>query len=96
MSDATATKLPANLYRLSVERYERIMQLGVIEKQDRVELVEGLIYWILNLVDQQTEVYGKPASDHYEAREDFRFGQELPLMIQGVAVGPIPVEDVLP
>jgi Uma2 family endonuclease len=194
MSEANETKLPPNLYRLSVERYDLIVQLGVIGKQDKVELIEGLIvrkepgdrshslaakqamlallrvlppgwhvasekpvvasdwskpepdlavvrgqardyverdiiaadvaivvkiaqsslecdrtvmariyatsgipvYWVLNLVDLQIEVYRKPASGHYDVREDFQFGKEVPLVIQGADVGPIPVVDVLP
>jgi len=194
MSDSNKTNPPANLYRLNVEEFNRIIHLGVFETQDQVELIEGLIvrkppgdkshplaakqamlallrvlspgwhvasskpvvasqwskpepdlavvrgeardylerdiragdvvlvvkiakstleidrtfmarvyagsgipvYWILNLVEQQIEVYRKPAPDHYESREDYHFGQAVPFLIEGIDIGPIPVEEILP
>jgi len=194
MPDFNDTTPPASPLRLSVEQYDELVQSGIIGKQDKVELIEGLlvrkapgdkshplaakqamlallrvlspgwhvasekpvvasewskpepdlavvrgqgrdylqrdvtaadvalvvkiaqsslecdrtvmarlyansgipVYWILNLVDQQIEVYSRPASDHYESREDFQFSQAVHLVIQGIDVGPIPVEDVLP
>ncbi len=54
------------------------------------------VYWILNLVDQRIEVFSNPTSDHYDSCEDYQFGQHVPLVIEGVDVGPIPVVDILP
>lgn len=53
-------------------------------------------YWILNVAEEQIEVYSNPASGHYQAHEDYRFGQEVPLLIEGTDAGPVPVTDVLP
>jgi len=54
------------------------------------------IYWIVNLVDYQVEVYSEPASRGYQSIEIFKPGQMVPLVIQGTTAGHIPVEDLLP
>jgi hypothetical protein len=50
MSDLPSTKdfaspqaAPPRLYRLSVEKYNQMAQLGVLTKVDRIELIEGLM-----------------------------------------------------
>jgi Uma2 family endonuclease len=43
MSDSEPIKPPANLYRLTVAEYDRILHSGAIPKEDKVELIEGLI-----------------------------------------------------
>ncbi len=185
MSDAEKTTPPPNLYRLTVEEYDRIIQSGVIGKDEKVELIDGLIvrketrdrsyplaakqamlalvrvvppgwhvaseksivvssrskpepdlvvvkgqprdylerditatdvavvvkiaqtrleqdrtvmaqvyassgipvYWILNVAEEKIEVFRNPASEQYQAREEYRFGQEVPLVVQGIAAG---------
>ena len=32
------------------------------------------VYWIVNLVDRQVEVYTQPSNDGYQSREDFGMG----------------------
>jgi Uma2 family endonuclease len=58
------------------------------------------IYWIINLVDWQIEVYTDPqptaAPPSYATRTDYRPGQSVPLVLEGVTVGTIPVADLLP
>jgi Uma2 family endonuclease len=44
-----APAMPANrsypeLYRLTVDQYEKLGRAGILSKNDRVELVEGLLY----------------------------------------------------
>jgi Uma2 family endonuclease len=81
--------LAVSISEISLERDRDILA--------RVYASSGIpAYWVLNLVGHQVEVYSKPASGRYESREDYQFGQELPLLVQGIDVGPIPVEDVLP
>ena len=53
-------------------------------------------YWIVNLVERQIEVYSGPSPTGYRSRVDFREGQNVPVMIDGVEVGAIVVADVLP
>jgi Uma2 family endonuclease len=54
------------------------------------------IYWIVNLVDGQIEVYSNPSAAGYASRVDFDAGQDFPVVIDGVQVGVIAVDDVLP
>lgn len=53
-------------------------------------------YWIINLVHRQIEVYSGPNSGGYSSRVEFTAGQNVPIMIDGVQVGTIAVDDVLP
>ena len=54
------------------------------------------IYWIVNLVNRQVEVYTGPGVDDYATRQDFLPGQQVPLVIDGQQLGQIAVDDVLP
>jgi Uma2 family endonuclease len=54
------------------------------------------LYWIVNLVDRQVEVYSGPQPDGYVARDDYRPGQSVPLVLDGTIIGHIPVDDMLP
>ncbi len=53
------------------------------------------VYWIVNLVDRQVELYTGPGSDGYSSRVDFTAGQHVPVVIDGVEVGRIAVSDML-
>src|SRR5262249_39741290 len=48
------------------------------------------IYWIINLVDGQVEVYSRPRPSGYEALEVLAPGHVLSVVIDGVEVGQIP------
>ena len=54
------------------------------------------IYWIVNLVDRQVEVYTGPGPGAYQARVDYKPGQAVPLVIDGQHLGDIAVDDILP
>jgi len=54
------------------------------------------VYWIVNLVDRQVEVYTDPAGDTYNCRVDFKDGQEVPIIIDGTEIGRIAVARILP
>jgi Uma2 family endonuclease len=54
------------------------------------------VYWIVNLVDRQVEVYTDPGPTGYASRTDFRSGQHVPVVIGGQQRGQIAVDDVLP
>jgi len=54
------------------------------------------VYWIVNLVDHQVEVYSSPSPDGYQVHRDFQPGQDVPVVIDGVEVGRIAVADLLP
>jgi Uma2 family endonuclease len=54
------------------------------------------IYWIINLIDRQVEVYTTPLPDGYQSRQDYTPGQDVPVVINGNEVGRIPVTELLP
>jgi len=54
------------------------------------------VYWIVNLVDRQIELFSGPSPAGYRSRVDFRAGQSVPVVIEGAEVGQIIVTDVLP
>jgi Uma2 family endonuclease len=53
-------------------------------------------YWIVNLVDRQVEVYTGAGPNGYESRQDFKAGEAVPFILDGVERGRICVEDILP
>jgi Uma2 family endonuclease len=54
------------------------------------------VYWVVNLVDRQVEVHTGPNDAGYASRVDFVAGQEIPVVIDGVAIGKIAVNAILP
>jgi Uma2 family endonuclease len=58
------------------------------------------IYWIVNLIDRQMEVYTEPSGPaeepRYGKRQDFGENDTVPLVIEGVELAQIPVRDLLP
>jgi Uma2 family endonuclease len=54
------------------------------------------VYWIVNLVDGQVEVFYNPGPSGYQSHEVLAPGHVLRVMIDGVEVGEIPVADILP
>ncbi len=65
------------------------------------------VYWVVNLVDRRVEVFTDPtgpdvpagsadADPLYCARTDYAPGATVPLVLDGVTVGTIPVNELLP
>jgi Uma2 family endonuclease len=54
------------------------------------------VYWIVNLVDRQIEVYSRPSKGGYRSRKVFLPGQQVPVKIGGQSLPPIAVDDILP
>lgn len=58
------------------------------------------VYWIVNLIDWQVEVYTRPetvgGTSRYASREDFRPGGDVPVTIDGVEVARVPAASILP
>ena len=54
------------------------------------------IYWIVNLVHRQVEVYSDPGREGYGSRQTYTEGQFVPVVIEGRPVGRIAVHDLLP
>jgi Uma2 family endonuclease len=58
------------------------------------------IYWIVNLVEEQVEVYSQPLVEveqpDYSQRLDFGRSAVIPIIIQGIEIGAIAVDALLP
>lgn len=54
------------------------------------------IYWIVNLVHRQVEVYTDPGPGGYRSCEVFPEGQSVPVVVDGQWLGRIAVADILP
>ena len=58
------------------------------------------IYWIVNLVDRQIEVYEQPSgptlAPAYGKTTTYRVGDAIPLVLDGVSVATFAVNDLLP
>jgi len=58
------------------------------------------VYWIINLVDHQVEVFtdptGSDAAPLYRVHQDYRAGDLIPFVVDGRDLGPIPAQDLLP
>jgi Uma2 family endonuclease len=54
------------------------------------------VYWIVNLVDRQVEVYSRPGQRGYRSYKVFLSGQQVPVVIGGQTLHPIAVDDILP
>jgi len=58
------------------------------------------IYWVINLVDRQVEVFSDPDSQvrppAYRVSQTFRRGQTVPLVLKGQIVAQVRVDDLLP
>ena len=54
------------------------------------------VYWIINLIDRQIEVYSNPGPAGYQSLEVYVPPHVLTVMINGVEVGEIPVAEILP
>jgi Uma2 family endonuclease len=58
------------------------------------------VYWIVNLLERQIEVYTDPSGPaeqpDYGRRQDFHAADKAPLVIEGREIGQIAVADLLP
>ena len=57
-------------------------------------------YWIVNVEERIVEVYASPTPTadpaEYGTRTNFAVGQSVPLSLDGIAVGQLPVADLMP
>jgi Uma2 family endonuclease len=58
------------------------------------------VYWIVNLIDHQVEVYTDPTGPDawpvYRVRQDYHVGDLVPFVMDGCDLGPIPASELLP
>jgi Uma2 family endonuclease len=57
------------------------------------------VYWVVNVIDKQIEVYTQPSgpgdSPAYGQRQDYPVGTAVPVVLDGATVGTIPVAEVM-
>ena len=55
-------------------------------------------YWIANIAERQIEVYSDPSpvNASYSSRRDYRDGERVPVIVDGVEIGDVAVADCLP
>jgi Uma2 family endonuclease len=53
-------------------------------------------YWIVNMVEPKVEVYFDPSPIAYKFRADHAVGEKVPVVIDGVGIGEILVDDLMP
>jgi|SRR5579883_3233813 len=71
------------------------------EDKGRIYAREAVpVYWVVNLVDRQIEIYTDPTGPGpapcYRRRQDFPTGGVVPVVLDGTTVGTLAVDDVLP
>jgi hypothetical protein len=95
--------IPSPLFRMTLERYEQMVASGAFTEHDRVHLINGFLVAKMTQGDphcvsddRQIEVYSGPSPTGYRSRVDFLEGQNVTVLIEGVAVGQIAVADILP
>jgi Uma2 family endonuclease len=64
------------------------------EKWDNYAKAGIPVYWIVNLVDHQVEDYTEPAEGSYGAKQVYKPGEDVPVMLDGDEVGRIAVSEV--
>ena len=106
--DIAVVQGPANRYRT---RHPEPLDIGMLAEVSDSTLANdrGLkaqlyaragiaVYWIINLVDNQVEVYTDPTgpdpSPHYRQRRDYRAGDTIALTVGGVPLA-VTVADLL-
>jgi len=75
--------------------------VGDRDDKGRIYAKEGIgCYWIINVNDQQIEVYTSPsgatADPHYGQRVDYRMGESVTLHLANTAPIQVAVQDLLP
>jgi Uma2 family endonuclease len=54
------------------------------------------VYWIVNLIDRQLEIYSGPTAVGYRDRQVIAAGEQAPVILEGKEIGRIPVSAILP
>ena len=67
----------------------------------RIYARAGIVeYWIINLLVRRIEVYAQPtgavAVPEYQTLQTLQIGDAVPFVLDGAAVGRVPVADLLP
>ncbi len=95
----TRHPLPADL-ALVIEVADSSLPIDRVDKNRIYARVSIPQYWVVNLVDEQIEVYTDPTGPQsapvYRRRQDYPRGTAVPVELDGTAVGTVVVDEVLP
>jgi Uma2 family endonuclease len=80
---------------LAVEISESTLASDQSLKMPRYATAEIPVYWIVDLVHEQIEVYTHPSGGRYGNRAVFTKGQEIPVVIDGKIISQIAVSEIL-
>ena len=74
---------------------------GIVREKKRLYArVRIPVYWIVNLVNRQIEVYSDPTGPSkkpdYRRHEDYGADAEVPVVLDGKEVGRVKVKEILP
>jgi Uma2 family endonuclease len=83
-------------FALLVEVADDSLEVDRGEKLAAFAIGEIPVYWIINLIDRQVEVYSNPLQGRYQSSQVFRPGQTMTLAIDGEKAGRIAVAKFLP
>lgn len=84
----------AELYRMNVSEYERLVSLGALD-DPRIELIDG--YLVRNTGKNPPHVWSiDPAISGYRSRQDYPRGSEAPVILDGIERGRVRVDNLLP
>jgi Uma2 family endonuclease len=90
----------SNDIALVVEVADATLNFDRVEKLAEYASAGIMVYWIVNLVDRQIEVYRDPhmtsAGPEYRSREVFSASDRIDLIINGQKVAQFQVADLLP
>lgn len=86
-SDLPPDQPPFAVYRFSIEQYHAMIEHGILDE-------------VVNLPDEQVEVYCDPTgpsdAPRYQTLATYLRGDSVPLVLDGVEIAQIPVDDLLP
>lgn len=85
---------------LVIECAESSLQTDRVDKGRIYARANVPVYWIINLVDRQVEVYSDPdpqgTPPAYRRRQNFGSGQIVPLVLNAQTIAQVRVDDLLP
>ncbi|NEQ49415.1 MAG: Uma2 family endonuclease [Leptolyngbya sp. SIO3F4] len=85
---------------LVIEVSDATLQSDLTSKYRTYARANISIYWIVNLVESQIEVYTDPSGPieqpNYSQRRDYALSDSIPVMLEEVAIGQLPLQELFP
>ncbi|MBL8130276.1 MAG: Uma2 family endonuclease [Anaerolineae bacterium] len=87
---------PARAVALVVEIADATLRVDRTLKANVYARAAVPVYWVVNLVERQIEVYTHPTLDAYAQRDIYGESDVIPLQLDGLVVARTPVSNLLP